>query len=433
MAVANLSTAGLDKLFLEYIKPGLHDQIKMNTIVYDRFNTRPELCVGKYAVVKVCTNGAQSVRPSNSSTFPTAKQGAYNEFHVLLKRGLYASLQFDGLAMAVGKGPGAVKELVQTEVDKIEKAISNRLNKMFWADGSGRLAQLSAAIAATTTGYVDGPWHGIDSNEYTNPGQYLADDIDVDIYSSAGVLEADEANLVSAVDGGSGSSTLTFKTAVTASNNAYLFLHDTYVTAEAAGTGVPMGLAGIISASNPYAGITALSAFQGVNRSTYAWACAQVLNEGASAAAPAVLENKKILQMVHKCQQFGKVSVIITNGPIWRSYYAKLEADKTMPNEKAYWGGTSGLAFYGGNAKAIPIIWDEDCPDQSMYFIDDDQVVIVAPDKAGLDWLPGDSGHILNRVQGKDEYAANMRWYYNMSTTRPQALGLLRYIKHLES
>lgn len=433
MAVASLSTAGLDKLFLEYIKPGLHDQFRMNTIVYDRFNTKPELCVGKYAVVKVCTNGAQSVRPSNTSTFPTAKQGAYNEFHVNLKRGLYSTLQFDGLAMAVGKGPGAVKELVQTEVDKIEKATSNRLNKMFWGDGSGRLAQLSAAIAATTTGYVDGPWHGIDSNEYTNPGQFLADDIEVDVYSSAGVLEAEAVTLTSAVDGGAGSNTLTFGSSITASNNAYIFLHDTYVTAEAAGTGVPMGLMGIISASNPYAGITALSAFQGVNRSAYTWACAQVMDQGSSAAAPAVVENKKILRMIHKIQQFGKVSVIITNGPIWRSYYAKLEADKTMPNEKAYWGGTSGIAFYGGNSKPIPIIFDDDCPDQSMYFIDDEQVVIVAPDKSGMDWLPGDSGHILNRVQGKDEYAANMRWYYNMSTVRPQALGLLRYIKHLES
>ena len=433
MSVATINTASLNKLFLEFIKPGLEQEFYINTTIYDRFKTNTEAIMGKYGVLKLLTASAKSARPSNTSTFPTAKLSTYDEFIMYMKRGMYATLQFDGLAMAVGKGKGAVKDLVKAETESIMLYIPHKLNKQFWGDGSGRLAQLYAAIAGSVTGYVDGPWHGQDSSGLTPFSRYLADGMSVDIYSSAGVLEAEDITISTIVEGAS-YDTLTFAESVIASNNAYLFDHDTYASSEAAGTGVPMGLYGIIDSANQTVGITALSAFQNIDRSTKTWAQAQVFNmDPAAGTTKTVITSKKILECIQKVERFGTVSVIISNDYIWRAYYSILEADKTMPNEPAYWGGTSGLSFYGGKAKRIPFIWDEDCPDNRVYFIDDKRIQVIAPSEGGMDWLPGTDGNILSRVQGKDEYAANLRWYYNMATNLPKALGVLTYVKHSEA
>ena len=435
MSVATLSTSGLNKLFLEFIKPGLETEFITNTTVYGRFKTDVESCLGKYGVMKVITATPKSARPSSSSTFPTADQGTYQEFTYYMKRGMYATLQFDGLALACGKGSGAVKDLLKSETEAIMAYIPHKLNKQFWGDGSGRLAILHDAVAASVTAIVDGDatnWglFGVDSNGYTPPSRYLFEGMSVDIYTAAGVLEASDVKISSISEGGAGEDTLTMASAISASANSFIFDHDTYASSEAAGIGVPMGLQGIITTANPYIGITASSAFQGINRSTYNWAQAQVFNMGTGVATPDVITEKKILEVIQKCERWGTLSTVITNDEIWRAVFEILKADKTMPNDPGYWGGLTGIKFYGGKAKGLPIIYDEDCPDGRMYFIDDKTIKISAPDKNGMDWLPGDSGNILTRVQGKDEYAANLRWYYNMTVNKPKANGLLRYIKH---
>jgi hypothetical protein len=143
----------------------------------------------------------------------------------------------------------------------------------------------------------------------------------------------------------------------------------------------------------------------------------------------AAITNAKILETVMKVEHFGRVKVAITNEVIWSDFYQILETDKTMPNEPAFWGGTTGLSFYGGKGGKFPIIYDTDCPDNDMYFLDDSLLQVYAPEQNGMTWLPGDNG-VLTRVQGKDEYTAALIWYYNFGTPKPQGLGRLRLIKH---
>ncbi len=429
MAVFSLGTSTTDKLFLEYIKPGLHIELYKNTTLYDRFKTDTDSCLGKYGVMKLLTSTPKSARPSSTSTFPTADQGVYNEFIFYMKRAMYASLQFDGLAIATGKGAGAVMEVVKAETEGMMFYIANKLNKQFWGDGSGRLATVDTASSASTSVSIDNRYFGLDSNEYTLAHQWLEDGMYIDIRdSSTGNLEVEDVEISSIADGADGTSTLTMASAQTVTDNSEVFDHDTYASTEAAGTGVPMGLSGLISTSNPTVGVTATSAFQNINRSSNTYAQAQTWAHGSVA-----ITNKAILKAIQKCERYGNISVIIMNDILWRAYYTILEADKTMPNTPAFWGGLSGLSFYGGRNKTIPVIYDEDCPDQTIYFVDDSKIKISAPTKAGMDWLPGDSGHILTRVQGKDEYVANLRWYYNMTTNMPRALGYISGVKHAAS
>lgn len=423
-----LGTSATDKLFLEYITPGLHIQFVENTKLYDRFKTKTETCLGRHGIMKVQTSAAKSARPSSTSTFPTAKQGRYNEFLFYMKRGMYATLQFDGLAIACGKGKGAVKEIIQTEIDGQMIYIANRMNRQYWGDGSGRLAQLSAAVADTTTAYVDGPLHGQDTNEYTDPSLYLDEYMDLDVYNDDDVRQASEVELTTIVAGGAGTDTLTIGESITVDDDSYFFDVDTFATSEGPGTGVPVGLYAIINSANQTVGTTLTTAFQNINRIGNTWAQAQMFDNGT-----AVITNKAVLSDLHKLEKHGRISVLITNGAIWRNWAEILWGDKTMPNDPVFWGGIAGMGFYGGNKQLLPIIWDDDCPDQRLYYIDDSKIVISSPNAAGLEWLPGDSGHILYRVQGKDEYAANLRSYYNMTTNRPQALGCRYGITHTSS
>jgi hypothetical protein len=170
-----------------------------------------------------------------------------------------------------------------------------------------------------------------------------------------------------------------------------------------------------------------------VNRSTNAWACAQVFDMGTGIATPAVVTEDKILKVIQKVERYSPIEVIMTNDCIWRSLFKILKADKTMPNDPGLWGGLTGIKFYGGKSKAVPIVYDEDCPDGTMYFWGKDVMQVTAPDRAGLDWVPGDNGNILRAVEGKDEYAAHLRWYYNMTARNPRGIGVLRYVKHSDT
>lgn len=428
MAYMQLGTDATDKLFLEFIGPGMHIQFVKNTILYDRFKTKTETCLGVYGVAKVQTSASKSARPSSTPYYPTAKQGRYTEFTFFIKRGMYSTLEFDGLAIACGKGKGAVKDIVQTEIEGQMIYISNRLNRQYWGDGSGRLARLAAAVSASATVTVDGPLHGQDTNEYTPPSKYIEEYQNVDIYNASGVRQVNNKEMSTISLGGAGTDTITMEEAVSADDNSFIFDVDTYATAEGAGTGVPMGLWGIINTANQTVGITALSAFQGVNRSSNSWAQAQLFNNGS-----AVITNKVVLADIQTLEKNGTIGVIITNGAIWRNWAEILWGDKTMPNDPVFWGGIAGMGFYAGRKKQVPIIWDDDCPDQNVVYIDDTKIIISSPNNAGLEWQRGDGGRILYRVQGADLFAANLRSYYNMTSVMPQSLGRRYGVTHTSS
>ena len=429
MSVLNMGADAVNKLFLEYIMPGLNTEIRANSVLYDRFETDIDHVVGKYAVFKCLTSSAKSARPSSSTTFPTAKQGVYNEFIIYMKRGLYASLQFDNLAVACSQGKGAVMDVLEAELSGIKIHIANKMNRQFWGDGSGRLAQVMGAVSASATVPVDSPIFGTSASAYTNPSNYLDEGQEVDFINPTTGLVEEEAVEISSIDiAGAGHDHLTMSRACTISDDAWVFDHDTMASSQAAGTGVPMGLRGIIATTDPYTGITP-TYFQNIQRSVYAWARAQSTTMGGAVAA---VTNAKILEAIMNQEKYGRTSVILSNDILWRCFYTILEQDKTMPNDPAFWGGLTGLTFYGGRAGKIPWIYDSDAPDETLHFLDDSLLKVFSPVKNGMAWLPGDNG-ILTRVSGKDEWAANLAYYYNFGTAKPLGLNKLINVKHAAS
>jgi len=424
MAVFSMGTNATDKLFLEFVMPGFHVQIKEHSKLYDRFKTDTSHVVGNHAVFKCLTASPKSARPSSSSTLPTAKQGSYDEFIIYMKRGMYAQLQFDGLALACSKGKGAVMDVLNAEMEGMSIQIARKLNRQFWGDGSGRLAAMYAAVSNSTAGYIDSPNFGTDSAGYTDPTNYIDAGGEYDIYDTSGNLEEEGVTISALGTQTAGYRAVTFDRAITVSADAWIFDHDTFAASQAAGTGVPMGLHGIIEASDPYTGIQETS-FQNIDRDTYAWARAQEVNMASEAVT-----NSKILETIMAIEKFGKASVIITNEIIWRAIFEQWEGTIGLKPEPALWAGTSGLTFYGGKSGKLPVIYDFDCPDNIMMFIDENFLQVYSPyEKGGMTWLPGDNG-ILTRVAGKDEWVASLVHYYNFGSNKPQGLGKLYAVKH---
>ena len=431
---ATLSTTGYDKLFLEFVKPGLEKGFYSNSKLYDRFKTKTEDCKGKYGKTKVETVNATSFAPQSTTAYPKASHPEYDEFTYYMKR-LYGKLDFDGLLIACSQGEGAVMDIVKAETKSLMAFMPRKLNHIYWGDGSGRLACIAGGTG-TTSLTIDGGgtgWglFGIDSNGYSNPSQYLFENQRIISYTTGPAAEITDNTITAISQAGAGTDTLTV-TSGTWVDGSFILDYGSYAATEAAGTGYPMGLAGVISASNPYIGTTASSAFQGINRTTAgnSWSTSQVFDMGSSLTSPSVITEEKILQVLQALENWGTTSVIITNPFIWRALFTIFKADKTMPNDPSYWGGTKGFSFYGGKNASIPIIYDEDCPDGRVYFIDDSTIKISAPVKNGFTFEPGSSGHILTKREDYDEYTANLKFYYNMTCTKPRANGLLQYVKH---
>lgn len=429
---ATFTSTGFDHFFLEYVLPGLEKGFYTNSKLYDRFKTNTESCLGKYGVIKVNTVNATSFRAASSTAYPTSRDAVYDEFQFYMKR-MYGKLDFDGLLVACSQGKGAIKELVKAATESLMDFIPRKMNKVYWGDGSGRLACLAGDVTVDGGGTGWGLF-GIDSNGYSNPSQYLFQNQQIISYTAAVAAEYTNSLITAIALGGAGTDTLTITDTAPATgvDGSLIMDYGTYAATEAAGTSVPMGLAGIISSDNPYVGVTATSAFQGVNRDTAGngWASGQVFNMGSALTSPAVVTEEKILQVLQAVEKWGTTKVILTNPFIWRALFTLLKADKTMPNDPGLWGGLTGIKFYGGKNNAVPIIYDEDCPDGRMYFIDDSTIKISAPTKNGLTFEPGSAGHILTKREDYDEYTANLKFYYNMTCNKPQANGLLRYVKH---
>jgi hypothetical protein len=209
--------------------------------------------------------------------------------------------------------------------------------------------------------------------------------------------------------------------------------HDTYATAQAAGKGVPMGLSGIISTSNPYVGITS-SYFQNIDRTAAGkgWAKATVVHADGAGSTLTPLSNVKLLEGVQEQEKWGRAKVLISNLHIWRAFYQTLETDRTLKPEPALWGGLTGITFYAGRSGSIPFIYDEDAPDNKVFSPDDDYLSNYAPSKNGMAWLPGDNG-ILTRIHGKDESTASLVFYYNFGCEKTKAQMMIDYVKHSAS
>ena len=76
MSVFQMGTATLDKLFLEYIMPGLNVEIRENSNLYGRFKTDSKTVLGKYAIFQMLDR-TPHFRQTVFEFFPSHRQAEF--------------------------------------------------------------------------------------------------------------------------------------------------------------------------------------------------------------------------------------------------------------------------------------------------------------------------------------------------------------------
>ena len=397
-----------EKLFNEFIIPGVTAEIKARSKLFDRVkkNYKKVDVSGKYAKQKLLLAGSQATGARSNSTYPTAQESSVDEAIIYIKRAQMFSMQFDGLALESARGKGTPVDAFNFEQEGLFIQVSEDLSRQLMLDGSGHLCQVNGAVSNSKTVNVDSPY-------YAKATIFL---------KANRVIDGDPANgdidsvAISKVDS---DTKITLASAQTIDDDDWLYGEDTYTANETWGKGEMMGLAGIISDADPPAPND--SGLQGLAVATYPEWKAYVDSSGSARNLTETMMTKAFDEI----SMYAEPSVILTTHGVRRFYANLLTSYKGIYNQKVLWGGWSGLPFiYDG--REIPVVVDKFVPDGWMFIISEKHLTLYTTTPGIISFEKGTAGRYMQKVAGKNEYVAEGHFFGNMGTDLRRAFGLIK-------
>jgi len=398
-----------EKLFNEFIIPGVTAEIKARSKLFDRVkkNYKKVDVSGKYAKQKLLLAGSQATGARSNSSYPTAQESSVDEAIIYIKRAQMFSMQFDGLALESAKGKGTPVDAFNFEQEGLFIQVSEDLSRQLMLDGSGHLAQINGDVTASATVTVDSPY-------YSKATIFL---------KANRVLDGDPANgdidsvAISKVDS---DTQITMKSAVTIHDDDWLFGEDTYTASETWGKGEMMGLAGIISNADPPAPND--NGLQGLAVGDYPEWAAYVDDHSGT---PRDLTETMMTKAFDEISMYAEPSVILTTHGVRRFYANLLTSYKGIYNQKVLWGGWSGLPFvYDG--REIPVVVDKFVPDGWMFIVSEKHLTLYATTPGIISFEKGTAGRYMQKVANKNEYVAEGHFFGNLGTDLRRAFGVIK-------
>jgi hypothetical protein len=118
-----------------------------------------------------------------------------------------------------------------------------------------------------------------------------------------------------------------------------------------------------------------------------------------------------------------EVELIITTRGIRRRYVNTLKAQKRWNDSNA---GTMHGGFKYIDYNGMPLLFDDDCPKQHMFFLDIDSYLWVNLNGQDFRWMNRD-GAILRKVENPDQdaYKATLYKYCDLGVTRRKTQGVV--------
>ena len=386
--MANLTT--LDEILkTQYIGP-LNEQINNDVKLLKRIETiKDEILTGKNFTLPLHVSRNEGIgAKAEGASLPTAGAQGYKDA-IFPMRYLYGVITVSGPSIAATKNSeGAFLKAVDSEMKGVTKDLKADLNRMLYGDGTGRLAAATTNASTSTTVTVD---------------------------STAKLRVGMKIDIIS------GTTASVSNATITAINSATSFTHNGTAAAVAASSYVykagakdieVMGLAGIVSNTDPITG-----GLQGLAVASYPWWKASILANGGTNRSLTLALMRRALDTVETAGN-GKTTAIYTSHGVRRAYEALLQADRQYVNTMKLDGGVETLAYDG-----LPIIADKDCQANRLYFVDESELVLAELGEGGFNWMDED-GSILSR-NGKDAYDAVLYRYCELATRARNAHALL--------
>ena len=390
--VATMTTA--NNILKEIYEPKIREQLANWNRVTKRMEQSAENIQsdvgGKYVVfaTHVKRNSGIGAR-LEMEALPTAQNQSFARAQVSLAY-LYGSIRLSGQTFELAEtNEQAFASVLDQEINGIQTDVKRDLNRQVFGTSLGTMAVSSGTYTTNTF-----------PTAVTMP--YVEVGLVIDIFDSTGVTLKATGRNVTAVN----------------SNTSIVF----------DGAAVASGAAGDIivrtgSVSREITGlqdiVKATGILYNIDPATYPVWTAQVEANGGTPRA--LSEGLMIKEADDIYTRGGDTTVIWTTLGVRRAYFNLLVQQRRYTDTKEFEGGFSGLAFTTDRGE-IPVMADIDCPLNSMYFLNENQITIYRPQDWGF--MDRDGSRFI-RVIGYDAYDATLYKYMQLGCHQRNSQGLL--------
>lgn len=400
MATTTMTT--VDNILKEvYEDGGINDQLQSEVTALTRIEKTSEGVThrvgGKYVRFPIRTKRNHGIGARNENeALPVARTQGYEDAEVKLKY-LYGAIQLTGQTFELAeKDFQAFASVLDAEVNGLREGLTKDTARQVYGDGTGVLA--TATGAGTTTTFV------------TTNAQYLEEGMIVDVIDSDGSTVNGNGVEISSISESSGTFTVTFGSAVTATAAGDTLYRDNSKGKEVTGLGA------IVDDTADIYGID--------TSSVSVWKSVIDANGGTNRA----LSEGRMVTMVDSIRRKGGgvPTVIFAGLGVRRAYFNLLVQQRRATNTQEFTGGFKGLAFVA-DGNEIPLVSDVDCPPNIMKFVNEKQLKLYEAgpwsfmDRDGSKW-----NRVVTSSGNFDAYEATLYKYCELGTHRRNSHGEIR-------
>lgn len=354
---------------------------------------------GRYVTFPIHTKRNSGIGARNElESLPTAGQQGVAAARVSLKY-LYGVVRLSGQTLQLAdKNFQAFSSALDLEINGIKADLAKDLNRQVYGSGNGTLGVTNATgVGALNTN----PFNTVSNNQI----KYLEVGMQVDLYDTTlATLKASNRQILSI-------NTTTFQVIFdgAAQNTAIgdVLTRTGSGNLGPGGTGTAgnreiTGLAGLVNNN---------TLFNIVPGTEPKWQSILDANGGTNRA---LSEGLMILNTDRCRQNGGTPSVIFSGLGVRRAYFNLLSQQRRYQGTTEFAGGFSGLTFTTDRGD-IPVVVDVDCPDNTMYGLDEKNIkVFREEDFSFMDY----DGSKWQRVIGFDAYEATLFSYMELGIHR---------------
>lgn len=343
---------------------------------------------GRYVTFPIHTKRNSGIGARNElEALPTAGQQGTAAARVGLKY-LYGVLRMSGQTLKLAdKNFQAFSSALDMEMNGIKADLAKDLNRQVYGAGTGVLSTADAIGAGALN---NNPFNVANNNNI----KYLELGMQVDIYASDLTTLKASNRQITAID-----------------TSGFGFTFDGAVQATAIGD-VAVRTGSISREITGFASLVNNNTLFNINpASEPKWAAVLDANGGTNRA----LSEGLMILNVDRCRtNGGSPSVMFSGLGVRRAYFNLLSQQRRYQGTTEFAGGFSGLAFTTDKGD-IPFVVDVDCPDNTIYGIDEKNVKVYREND--FEFMDYD-GSKWQRVVGYDAYEATLYSYQELGIHR---------------
>jgi hypothetical protein len=398
-----------DPLFKDDYAPAIVNQLQdeNNILKFMESETPDDTWQGRKKIIpiKIGRNYSSGSIPSGGR-LPQAGRSSYQDFQVPMKN-TYGRVGFERQVILQSRNKkGSWQQVIPTEMESLTESLSFHRNRVCWGYGSGILALVNGAMAATTTATIDAPGNvagAVMGNRYlygdATSGMYVAFlDGSNNVVGNATITATPAAG-----------TTVTLDTAVTAPDNAKIVIAQspTQTSLNQEPEGI---LAGIDDG-------TYVGTYHNLSRTTYPLLQSYVVTGVGALSLDAIQQPIDAVSIRVGAQ----IDFFGAEHAVRRAYLTLLETDRryTGADLMSPDGGTKAAKKPTGKNITygdIPIVVDRDAPYGMLFGVNKASWTRYVEDEGS--WAD-DEGHVLKWVPEYDQYTAFFYIFDNFHCQSP--------------